>query len=291
VSTIAGSRALVTGGASGIDRLMALKLASLGADVVVWDINKENLDAVVEDLGRAGTTDAHGYLCDVSDRADVYRAAARVKDEVGGVDILINNAGIVSGKRFLDLADEKIEATFKINSLALFWTAKAFLPDMLECNRGHVVTIASAAGYVGVSQLTDYSASKWAAVAFDESLRVELKKAGSRVQTTVVCPYYINTGMFTGVKSRVPWLLPILDEDTVAERVVAAIQRNKRRLVLPPFVNFVPMARMLPVPLFDAVMNFLGVNASMEEFVGRDSDRAPLQRSEVSEAAKVSKLK
>ena len=86
---------------------------------------------------------------------------------MGLVDILINNAGIVSGQSLLEIEDEKIEATFGVNTLSLFWTAKAFLPAMVERNHGHIVTIASSAGLVGVSKLTDYCASKWAAVGFE----------------------------------------------------------------------------------------------------------------------------
>ena len=122
----------------------------------------------------------------------------------------------MSGKDFLELPDDKIEATFDINVLSLFWTGKAFLPSMIQRNRGHIVTIASASGLIGVARLADYASSKWAAVGFDESLRAELSKVAPGVMTTVVCPFYINTGMFRGVRSRFPFLLPILEEDDVA---------------------------------------------------------------------------
>jgi len=274
VIEVAGKTVLITGGASGIGRRTALQLAQLGARLVVWDINAENLESVLAELRTAGPAEPYGYLCDVANRAEVYEVASRVASQVGRVDVLINNAGIVSGKPFLELPDEKIEATFRINTMALFWTAKAFLPDMLARDHGHIVTIASASGYVGVARLADYAASKWAAVAFDESLRVELKKNRSGVRTTVVCPYYINTGMFRGVRSRFPRLLPILEEQQVASRIVRAIRRGQRRVVLPPFVSLVPLARVLPVAVFDALMTFLGINSSMDHFLGRDSDRS-----------------
>jgi all-trans-retinol dehydrogenase (NAD+) len=275
MSEIAGRTVLITGGASGVGLRVALRLASLGGRLVLWDINREALDRALAEVTRAGGgRDAVGYLCDIADRESVYATAARVRQEAGAVDILVNNAGIVSGKSFLHLPDAQIEATFKINTLALFWTGKAFLPDMIERNYGHVVTMGSASGYIGVAKLSDYAASKWAAVAFDESLRAELKQIAPGVMTTIVCPYYINTGMFRGVKTRFPLLLPILDEQVVADRIVRAIQRNKRRLVMPWLVALVPLMRVLPVPLFDALANFLGVNASMEDFAGRDSGRS-----------------
>ncbi|MGH7790271.1 MAG: SDR family NAD(P)-dependent oxidoreductase, partial [Candidatus Binatia bacterium] len=172
MSELAGRHVVITGGASGIGRLTALALARRGARLTIWDINREALDRVVAELG----AEARGVLCDVGDRAQVYARAAETTAAGGPVDVLINNAGIVSGHDFLDLPDAKIQATFDINVLALFWTCKAFLPAMIERNRGHLVTIASASGLIGVARLADYSASKWAAVGFDESLRAELAR-------------------------------------------------------------------------------------------------------------------
>jgi all-trans-retinol dehydrogenase (NAD+) len=269
MSEIAGRHIVITGAASGIGRLMALGLAGRGGRISAWDINRERLDATVTELNRLQREPARGFLCDVSKRADVYQVAADTVAAAGTVDILINNAGIVSGKRFLELPDEQIEATFAINTLSLFWVTKAFLPTMIERNRGHVVTIASASALIGVARLTDYSASKWAAMAFDESLRAELRQIAPGVRTTVVCPFYIDTGMFRGVKSRFPWLLPILKEDAVAARVVRAIERNHARVMMPWLIYLVPAMRLLPVPLFDWTATFLGINASMDEFVGR----------------------
>lgn len=270
MSQIAGRHILITGGASGIGRLMAKKLAGMGGRISVWDIHREHLDQVVAELNTAAREPARGFVCDVSKRENVYRVAEETKAAAGAVDILVNNAGVVSGKAILEIPDEKIEATFAINTLSLFWTAKAFLPQMVERNRGHVVTIASASALIGVPKLSDYAASKWAAMGFDESLRGELRKLAPGVKTTVVCPFFIDTGMFKGVKSRFPRLLPILNDNDVADRIVAAIQRDKRRLMMPPLVFTVPLMRVLPVGAFDWLATFLGVNASMDEFKGRE---------------------
>lgn len=269
MAEISGRHALVTGGASGIGRLMALELAAAGARVTIWDINGAALQTTVDDLAAVPGSHARGFVCDVADRAQVYARAAETAAAGGPVDILVNNAGVVSGKDFLELPDEKIEATFAINVLALFWTSKAFLPAMIARGSGHIVTIASASGLIGVARLADYAASKWAATGFDESLRAELRKIAPGVLTTVVCPFYINTGMFRGVRSRFPWLLPILEEDDVARRVVRAIARGQRRLLLPWAVHLLPLLRVLPVGVFDWLANVLGVNSSMDEFVGR----------------------
>ncbi len=262
---------LITGAASGIGRLTALEMARQGAKLVIWDINESALDAVCNELDHAGTHKSHGYVCDISNREAVYSVAEEVLKEVGAVDVLINNAGIVSGKSILEIPDEKIELTFGVNTMALFWTTKAFLPEMLRRDSGHIVTIASSAGLVGAAKLTDYCASKWAAVGFDESLRMELRERSPGVKTTVVCPFFIDTGMFKGATTRFPLILPILKEKNVATKIVNAVQTEKKQLIMPGFVGVVPLMRATPVWFFDAVADILGINKSMEDFIGRKS--------------------
>lgn len=269
MSEIAGKNIVITGGACGMGRLMAVKMARLGGRVILYDLDATALEAVVDEIGATGR-EAYGYVCDVSDRRGVYRVADEVKAKVGSIDILVNNAGIVTGKRLLEIPDERIEAVIGVNVLALYWLAKSFLPQMIERDNGHVVTMASAAGLLGVNRQTDYSASKHAAIGFTESLRVELKRAGhSGVKTTIVEPFYVDTGMMEGVKSRFPRLLPILKQEEVAERVVQAVLRDEQEVRMPFMVNLVPVLRVLPVDLFDRVAKFFGVHESMEEFVGR----------------------
>lgn len=273
MTDLAGRNVLITGGGSGLGRRIAHRMAKQGATLVLWDINEGNLRKVTGELKELTGRPAHGYRCDVSNRRDVYATADRVRAEVGPVHVLVNNAGIVSGKRFLDLPDEKIEATFGVNTLSLFWTAKAFLPSMIERNEGHVVTISSASGLIGVAKLADYSASKFAAFGFDECLRMELRQMKSRVRTTVVCPYYINTGMFAGVRTRFRFLFPILEEDRVAERIVRAVRHDHTRVVMPPMVLTIPFLRLFPTWILDAVADLMGVNVSMDKFRGREGGK------------------
>ena len=270
MTTLTGKNVLITGSASGIGRLMAHKIAARGGNLILWDIDRPGLEALGEQLERWGHRAATYHQCDLSDPDDIADNARRVLAEHGGVDVLINNAGIVSGKPLLELTDDAIRRTFDINTLALFRTTRCFLPGMLRKGSGHIVTIASAGGLIGVPRMTDYSASKFAAVGFDESLRVELKRMGYRdIRTTVVCPYFINTGMFRGVKTRFPFLLPIMEPDDVASQIVGAIEKNKARLIMPPFVLSLFPTRLLPPALFDHVVTFFGINHTMDEFKGR----------------------
>jgi all-trans-retinol dehydrogenase (NAD+) len=259
---------LITGAAQGIGLLVAERIARRGARLILWD-----LDAVALEAARTRVAAAGGsvvvHALDLADRAALDEAAARTLAECGTVDVLVNNAGIVSGRRLLEQDDAALERTFAVNTLALFRTVRAFLPGMLEAGRGHVVTIASASGIAAVPRLTDYSASKAAAIAFDEALRLELAHDGAPVRTTVVCPFYIDTGMFAGVRTRFALLLPILEPEHVADRIVDAIVRDRQRVILPWFVRMAYPLRLLPVPWFDALMRFFGVTGSMEEFTGR----------------------
>jgi all-trans-retinol dehydrogenase (NAD+) len=259
---------LVTGGASGIGRLMSLDFAERGAKVIIWDLNGAAVKKLEAEAGERNLS-IRGMICDISDREQVYRQAERLTTAYGPLDILINNAGIVSGRPLLETPDEKIIRTININTLSLFWTTKAFLPGMIERDSGQLVTISSAAGLIGITGLADYSASKFGAFGFHESLRMELRRWKSRIRTTVVCPFYINTGMFAGVKSRFPLLLPILKSEYVARMVVKAVLRNRQQVILPRFVNAIFLLRLLPTGIFDAVLNFLGVNDSMDTFTGR----------------------
>jgi all-trans-retinol dehydrogenase (NAD+) len=259
---------LITGAASGIGRLMAAKIAAQGGRLILWDVNKGGLEAFGEELKKQNYP-VSTYVCDLSDRAAIYATAAAVRQAQGAVDVLLNNAGIVSGKALLDAGDEDIIRTFAVNTLALFWTTRAFLPDMLKRNSGHIVTVASAAGLVGTPRLIDYCSSKFAAVGYDDALRVELKRQGSNIKTTVVCPYFINTGMFEGAKTRFPLLLPILEPEYVADKIIKAIRNNQQRLIMPRFVLATYLVRLLPPVVFDIIMSFLGVNKSMDEFTGR----------------------
>ena len=266
MKSVDNKRVLITGAASGIGKLLALRLADRGAGLVLWDIDKAGLDAAEAELVAAGHS-ATTFVCDLTDQQEIAAVATQTLAD-GPIDILINNAGIVSGKRLLDLSDQEIERTFEVNTLALFWTVRAFLPPMLEQDSGHIVTIASAGGLSGAPKLTDYSASKFAAFGFDESLRLELKQQGSNVKTTIVCPFYIDTGMFAGVKTRFSWLLPILQPEDVVGRIVRAIEKDRRRLVMPWFIYTGWIVRLLPVTWYDVLMNFFGITRSMDEFRG-----------------------
>lgn len=262
------SVALITGGGSGIGRLLALGAFRRGAIVVIWDLDRDAAEAVRREITEAGGT-AYAYRVNVAKPRQVARTAARVLSEVGPVTILVNNAGVVTGKDLLDAEEEAIRRTFDVNTLALFWVTRAFLPAMIERRRGMIVTIASAAGFVAVARQTDYSASKFAAVGFTEALRAELRTRKTGVRTLLVAPYYINTGMFEGVQTRFPRLLPIMEPDYAVDQILRAIERGSAQLILPRSIRFTAALRLLPVSVSDRLLDWAGLNRGMDHFVGR----------------------
>lgn len=266
--SIKGQVVLITGGGSGIGRLMCLRFARLGATIVTWDINTKGNDETVEMIKKEGNR-AFGYTVDMSNKDKIYETAATTAEEVGPVTILVNNAGIVSGSPLLQTSDQKIIKTYEVNALAHFWTIKAFMPTMIQHKLGHIVNVASLAGHSGTNNLVDYCSSKFAAVGIDEALRTELYVQGHSdyIKTTVVCPYYISTGMFEGVKSKI---IPILEPEFVADSVVSAVITNKEVCLLPWWSVFlVALKVVIPSPAMIKIAQAFGFNNSMDQFVGR----------------------
>lgn len=243
--------------------------ASRRANVILWDIDAQQLATTVADVARVATTPPRAYRCDVGDREMVAETARQVVAETGGVDILINNAGVMSRCRLLDCSDQQLERTMAVNTMSLFWTCRAFLPGMIAASRGHLVTVASAAGLLGVAGLVDYCASKWAAVGFDEALRMELRGIAPRLRTTVVCPYLIDTGLTQGISPRFPLLTPRLQPDAVAARIVRAITRDERRLIMPPLLRLLPALQAVPAGLKNLLLDVFGVHRCMDTVIDR----------------------
>ncbi|KAK1332034.1 hypothetical protein QTO34_007713 [Cnephaeus nilssonii] len=269
---VAGEIVLITGAGSGIGRLMAIKFASLGAILVLWDINEEGNMETCRLAKEKGGEKVFAYKCDCSNRQEVYRVADQVKEEVGDVTILINNAGVVTGKPFLNTPDHMVERSFLVNALSHFWTCKAFLPAMIKANHGHLVCISSAAGVIGIKGLSDYCSSKFAAFGLAESLFFELKLIkGSKLKTTIVCPYFIKTGMFDGATTKCPLLLPILEQEYAAKKIVNAILEEQVYLLMPKIVYLALIFKQIFSPnMLLALAKYSGVDTCMANFRGRE---------------------
>jgi NAD(P)-dependent dehydrogenase (short-subunit alcohol dehydrogenase family) len=264
---VEGRVVLITGGAGGIGKALAARFLKAGAVVVLWDADAAALEAARRELSGLGLV--HAYALDLTDRRKVAETAARVEREVGTVDILDNNAGIVHGADFLSCTEEQLERTIAVNVNAVMWCTRAFLPGMIRKGRGRVVMMASAAGLLGVPGMAAYAASKHAVIGLAESIRLELRKQGHRgVGMTIVCPSFVKTGMFEG--TRPPLLAPWLSPDALAGKIFDAVV-NDRLYVREPFlVKLIPALKGLgSAALLDWMGDVLGMHSAMDHWTGR----------------------
>ena len=261
-------KVLITGGCSGIGKIMARKSLERGAsNLIIWDINEEGLAKTKEEFANFGK-EISTYKVDVSNLDEIKIAAQRVRTEVGKVDILINNAGIVVGKYFHEHTHEQIQKSLLINANALMHITLEFLPEMMKENSGSICNIASSAGLISNPKMSVYAASKWAVNGWSDSLRLEMQQLGKNISVTTIMPFYINTGMFDGVKSK---LLPILEPEPTSERIIKAIEKGTKILAMPLPYWFIRFSQgILPIPAFDWVMkNVFGIYDTMKDFTGR----------------------
>ncbi|CCM00681.1 uncharacterized protein FIBRA_02720 [Fibroporia radiculosa] len=262
---------VITGGASGIGELIANTCAVRNVTVVVLDVKP----IVTENYNISY------YKCDVSNWEEVQAVSKRIIEEIGHPTILINNAGVVQGKLLVDLTPDDIKQTFSVNTLAHYWTLKAFLPGMIEQKKGHIVTVSSVAGMVGMAQMTDYNASKAALISLNESLRYELdhKYKTPGIRTTLLVPGHILTPLFSKAGIPTQWwyrfLVPSLPPVTIAKAVITALDdQYSRTIYLPFYVNFVPFLGLMPSFVRDIGQCLSGCDYIMDGFVKVSGRRA-----------------
>ena len=268
MTKIKGNNVLITGGASGIGRIMGRIALERGAKcLIIWDINEASIANTIEEYKSLGNV--KGYKVDVSDSQQVKEIAALTEKECGNIDIVINNAGIVANNDTFDKQSIRdIERTMNINATAPMVIAQQFLPGMIERNHGHICNIASAAGMISNPRMSVYAASKWAIIGWSDSVRIELKQMKSKVRFTTVAPYFINTGMFDGVKSRI---FPILKPEPTARKIIKSIEKNRNFKGIPFGYHFIRFCQaILPTSIFDYIFGeFVGIFHAMDNFTGR----------------------
>jgi len=233
-----GRTALVTGAASGIGRETALAFARAGANLVVCDLSGPGVEQPAADVRALGRS-ALARTVDVSRRDAMEAFAAEVQREVGAVDVLMNNAGVGLGARFLETTLEDWEWIVSINLWGVIYGCHFFVPPMVARGKGgHVVNVSSVAGFVASDPLSAYSTTKFGVFGLSEALRSELRPHG--IGVTTVCPGIINTPITRAARTRglaaTPAARAALVEmyerrnygpERVARNVLRAIQRNR----------------------------------------------------------------
>lgn len=219
--------AVVTGGGRGIGRAVARRLATAGASVLVTARTADEIEAVAEELRGEGHA-ASAVAADVTDPSEVEALARRAEEELGRVDVLVNNAGASSSSPVERLDLEEWERLLAVNATGTFLCTRAFLPGMVERGWGRVVSVASVSGLAGGRYIAAYSASKHAAVGFTRSVAQEVAREG--VTVNAVCPGYVDTGMTRGSVARIAEKTG-RTEDEAREAILAA--SPQRRLIQP----------------------------------------------------------
>jgi NAD(P)-dependent dehydrogenase (short-subunit alcohol dehydrogenase family) len=234
--SLAGRNVVVTGAAGGIGTALARRLARSGARVALLDRDVEGAEALAHELGE---DEALALACDVTSPAECEAAVDAVVAGWGGVDVLVNNAGITHVGLFRDTDVDVIRRVTDVNFLGAVNCTKAALPSLLE-RRGQIIVTSSVAGVAPLATRTGYSASKHALHGFFDSLRAEHRDDGLRV--LIVCPSFVDTaigdralggdGRIAPPESRTGVQAPVPPED-IADAVVRAALRGRRLLLVP----------------------------------------------------------
>jgi short-subunit dehydrogenase len=225
--------AVVTGGATGIGAAVARQLTERDWHCVLVGRREDRLQAAAEEI------DGEFEVCDVGERSEVERMAARIMERHPQVELLVNNAGVAGRGNFLDLPLERIEELIRINYLGSVWCLRAFLPALEAAAPSHLVNVVSVAGSVAIGP---YSASKHAQLAFSRSVARELRPRGVHVHT--VSPGFVHTEGFPQ-----DWLLRgrfrrvVVGPDYVAERIVRAIERDRAEIFVPSWYRIPALAQ------------------------------------------------
>ena len=222
---ISGQRILITGAAGGIGSELTLALAEKGAELLLADRDTQKLEQQKLEVQPRGGK-AHIFTCDLAAPGMPQTLAGQALAIMGGVDVLVNCAGIASFGMFSDETEEAIEKLWRINVLVPMQLTRALLPQMTARGSGRIVNLGSIFGSIGFACFTTYSASKFAMRGFSEALRRELE--GSGVSVTYVAPRYTKTPLNDGVVSRMAQAVGMNSDEpsVVARYAVCAIEQD-----------------------------------------------------------------
>lgn len=271
LESVHGLTVLITGAAQGMGELFARRAcAEHAARVVLWDLNAQLLEETAGKLCAAfGHESVETQVVDLADPAQIAEAASQALS-AGGIDVLVNNAGVVTGKPFAQHSTGQISSAMAVNALAPMYLTHALLPQLGLQRPGRILTIASAAALVSNPNMSVYAASKAAAASFSDSLRLELEREpGRNLAVTTFCPTYVDTGMFAGARRML--FTPLLEKQQVADRAWDAMLRATPMVLLPWTSKLGQALRgVLPRAAWDLLAEkVLGIYHSMDDFSGR----------------------
>ncbi len=244
-----GKRIWLTGASQGIGRAVALELASRGAICALTSRDEKTLNELADEVTKRGGQ-AHIFPGDVKDLDRMKAIAGEIQSKLGAIDILIANAGTHLFTKPEEFNTAEYLSLMDLNFGGMVRCIEAALPDMLKRGAGHIVGVASLAGYRGVPRAAAYGASKAAAINFLESIRFHLAPKG--VDVTIVNPGFVRTPLTDKNDFHMPFLI---DADKAGRIICNGIAKRKNEVVFPfPFNWIVKTLRILPMPLYNFIM-------------------------------------
>lgn len=231
-----GKKLFITGGSSGIGRSLARLAAQAGADVAIAARGKGRLDEVLAELRELGDGTYVACALDVSDRAACDAVVGEVIETLGGLDVVINNAGITHPGYISEIPDEVFDSMMAVNYFGAVNVTRACLPHFEAQRSGHICNVSSVLGFMGVFGYTAYAASKFALTGFSECLRQELVTKG--IGVSVVYPPDTDTPQFHMENEIKPpetamlsGTIKVMEPDDVARITLEGIARNREHIV------------------------------------------------------------
>lgn len=228
MESLKGKIALVTGAGKGIGRAIAIALANEGVHVGLIARTEKDLQNVGDEIKSAGGNTAYA-AADVTDINSVNAAVESIQNELGNIDILINNAGTGTFGKFLELEPSVWEHQIKVNLFGVYYVTRAVLPQMIERQTGDIVNISSTAGLKGAPLTSAYSASKFGVMGLTESLMLEVRKHNIRVTalnpSTVVTELAKNSNLINNNEDK------LIHPEDFAELIIAQLKLNRRVFV------------------------------------------------------------
>lgn len=232
--SLEGQVALITGGSQGIGLVVATALARKGMNLVLAARSVGKLEAAAEELRKSGVR-VLAVPTDVSQRADLERLVAAAVSEFGGIDVLVNNAGIEAFRSFHEIPVDQIEATIATNTVGSIVLTRLVIPVMLKKGRGRIINMASTAAIQAPPYGATYAATKASLLQFSMALRLEY--AGSGISATAICPGFTDEGgIYEVIKNemgrRVPFLMGGTTAEAVAKKVIKALRTDPPVIVV-----------------------------------------------------------
>jgi NAD(P)-dependent dehydrogenase (short-subunit alcohol dehydrogenase family) len=260
-----GKLVLITGGARGIGRATAVEFLRHGARVLIADIDLEVAEQTARELASTGEISA--YKLDVTQQQSFSDLVERIEREKGPLDVLVNNAGIMSLGPFLEHEESKDRRQIEINLFGVIHGMRAAIPRMKARGHGHIVNVASLAGRSGIPHAAAYTASKFAVIGVTESVRNEM--FGTGIDFTYVMPYLVNTELASGTRG-LKWP-PVVQPEDVARALVDGVERRKLEVYVPRIGR---LTAMLPMILPRALTDWIGVQMGLTKIFKKVDESA-----------------